>query len=70
VCALQVPVILFQEEDPYGFYSHPIANSPPDQLLPGEDHSVDVVVNSRDVNCRGRLQYGVVYRFQEYPYLE
>jgi hypothetical protein len=68
--ALQVPVILFIEEDPNGFYGSPIANSPPDQLLPGEDHSVNVVVNSADPNCQGRIQYGVVYRFQEYPYLE
>ena len=68
--ALQVPVIAFHEEDPGGFYGRPIASNPPDQLLPGSDHSVNVVVNTGDVNCQARLQYGVVYRFQEYPYLE
>jgi len=68
--ALQVPVIAFHEEDPGGFYAPPIANNPPDQLLPGADHSVNVVVNTGDMNCQARLQYGVVYRFQEYPYLE
>jgi hypothetical protein len=68
--ALQVPVIAFHEEDPGGFYGPPVPNHPPDQLLPGTDHSVNVVVNTGDVNCQGRVQYGVVYRFQEYPYLE
>jgi hypothetical protein len=68
--ALQVPLIEFHEEDLGGFYGPPIAGNPPDLLLPGADYSVNVVVNSGDVTCQARIQYGVVYRFQEYPYLE